>query len=242
MKRPIGHVASIYRYPIKSMAGERVESPTLGWHGIAGDRRFALRRRTERGGFPWLTASRLPELILYQPYGQLESAAEPVPTNVRTPDGRVFDLHDVALWAEIAERAGGEIELMRLNHGMFDESPVSLLSLSTTRAIEHAANRPVDLRRFRPNIVIEPVQTSAFVEDAWVGGTLALGEGDNAARIAITQRDKRCVMVNLDPDSAEKDAAIMRTIVGMNENCAGVYGTVVRAGELRVGATVFIDR
>ena len=54
----IGHVEAIFRYPVKSMGGERLDAATLGWHGVEGDRRLALRRLDDRGGFPWLTAGR----------------------------------------------------------------------------------------------------------------------------------------------------------------------------------------
>jgi uncharacterized protein YcbX len=58
------------------------------------------------------------------------------------------------------------------------------------------------------------------------------------AAIGVTMKDERCVMVNLDPDTVEKDFEVMKTVVRMNENYAGVYGTVVMAGELRVGQVV----
>ena len=63
----IGEVEALFRYPVKSMSGEALESAELGWHGLDGDRRLALRRMDDRGGFPWLTATKLPELILFAP-------------------------------------------------------------------------------------------------------------------------------------------------------------------------------
>jgi uncharacterized protein YcbX len=59
----IGHVEAIFQYPVKSMAGERLDAATLRWHGLEGDRRLALRRMDDRSGFPWLTASTLPDLL-----------------------------------------------------------------------------------------------------------------------------------------------------------------------------------
>jgi hypothetical protein len=64
------------------------------------------------------------------------------------------------------------------------------------------------------------------------------GEGNSGAALRVTMRDERCVMVNFDPDTAERDSEVMKTVVRLNENCAGVYGMVVRAGELRVGQVV----
>ena len=66
----LGRISAIFRYPVKSMAGELLDVAKLGWHGIEGDRRFAFRRATDTSGFPWLTAGKLPELLLYKPFGQ----------------------------------------------------------------------------------------------------------------------------------------------------------------------------
>src|SRR5436853_314778 len=84
----IGHVDAIFRYPVKSMRGERLEAANLGWHGLDGDRRLALRRIDDRGGFPWLSASRLPELVLFSPQRHESEAQRELPTHVRTPDGK----------------------------------------------------------------------------------------------------------------------------------------------------------
>src|ERR1043166_684591 len=72
----LGYVHKLVRYPVKSMAGVETNSAVLGWHGLAGDRRYAVRRLNDNSGFPWLSASRLPELLLYQPLGLDENAAE----------------------------------------------------------------------------------------------------------------------------------------------------------------------
>src|SRR6476620_136217 len=110
----IGRIEAIFRYPVKSMAGERLDSARLGWHGIEGDRRLAFRRLADRGAFPWLTASRLPELLLYEPVGPQDETDEQLPTHIRTPDGREFGITDEALVKEIATRHGGDVELLHL--------------------------------------------------------------------------------------------------------------------------------
>src|SRR5262245_492830 len=125
----IGHIQAIYRYPVKSMAGEAVEQIQLGWHGVEGDRRFALRRVAEQGGFPWLTASKLPALLLYQPIRQDAVQDNPLPTHVRTPNGKVLAIRSDELNDEISRRFGADVEMMHLRQGIFDESPVSLISL-----------------------------------------------------------------------------------------------------------------
>lgn len=228
---PIGRIREIVRYPVKSMAGTPMESSSLGWHGLDGDRRFAFRRLADdgRGGFPWLSASRLPELILYQPIGSDE------PTHVRTPAGASLELRGAELKAEIAGRLGSDVELMKFKHGIFDEGAVSVIALATIAGIGREAGLDLDRRRFRANIVLETEGSEPFLEDAWVGRTLMFG--DNAA-VSVTMRDERCVMVNLDPETAQQDARVMKTVVRLNQNYAGVYATVVRTGTIRVGDRV----
>jgi len=81
----IGHVEAIFRYPVKSMGGERLEVAELGWYGLEGDRRLAFRRIDDRSGMPWLTASKLPDLLLFAPHGRQDGAQGDLPTHVRTP-------------------------------------------------------------------------------------------------------------------------------------------------------------
>jgi uncharacterized protein YcbX len=238
----LGRISAIFRYPVKSMAGESLEVARLGWHGIEGDRRLAFRRLTDKSEFPWLSASKLPELLLYKPFGRYRNTAELLPTHVRTPDGKEYELRSDELREEISKRCGSDVDLMNLKHGIFDEACISVISLGTVHCVERESGRQVDLRRFRPNVVIETDSAEPFEENSWVGRTLMFGQGNGGAvpiaAIGITMKDERCVMVNLDPDTAEKDSEVMKTIVRMNENYAGVYATVFRAGELRVGQVV----
>src|SRR6266404_9401795 len=110
----LGHISALFRYPVKSMAGARLDSAKIGWHGVEGDRRLAFRRLADRGAFPWLTASQLPELLLYEPIGRQDTTGEPLPTRIRTPDSREYGLTDDALLKDIAARLRGDVELMQL--------------------------------------------------------------------------------------------------------------------------------
>src|SRR4029453_14644976 len=127
----VGQVYEIVRYPVKSMAGTATASAFLGWHGLDGDRRFAFRRVGDASGFPWLTASRVPELLLSHPAGLDESTGGPLPTQVRTPAGSRVELGSAELKAELARRFGGDIELIKLKHGIFDEAAISVIGLAT---------------------------------------------------------------------------------------------------------------
>src|SRR5262249_16946736 len=148
-----GYVQSLHRYPIKSMAGEQLDMAELGWHGLEGDRRFAFRRVQDQSGFPWLTASKLPELILYKPVRMDVSANDTTPTHICTPDGTLLTLDSEQLCQEIANRFGAPVQLMRLKQGIFDEAPLSLITEATSQKIADESGEPYDIRRFRPNIV-----------------------------------------------------------------------------------------
>jgi hypothetical protein len=192
----------------------------------------------DESGFPWLSASRLPELILYQPLGQDESSGEMLPTHVRTPAGSCVELASPELKAEIGERFGSGVDLMKLKHGTFDEASVSLISLATIAGIGREAGLDLDRRRFRANIVIDTERQEPFREDGWLGRTLAFGDGDPRPAVTVTLLDPRCVMINLDPETGAQDPQVLKTVVRLNENNAGVYATVVRTGTIRVGDRV----
>jgi uncharacterized protein YcbX len=234
----VGHVREIVRYPVKSMAGVATNSAFLGWHGLQGDRRFAFRRLNDNSGFPWLTASRLPELLLYQPFGLDENAEDPAPTHVRTPEGIQLALGSAELQNSVSQKFGSAVEIMKLKHGIFDEASVSVINLATISAIGREIGEDLDTRRFRPNIVIESDSTDPFLEDRWVGARLLFGSNDVGPMVSVTMRDPRCVMMNLDPDTAKQDPRIMKAAVRLNENNAGAYGTVARTGQINVGQPV----
>jgi len=237
----VGHVRGLTRYPIKSMAGVRVDSASLGWHGLDADRRFAFRRIGDAGGFPWLSASKLPQLLLYHPVGLDMSSGEPLPTHVRTESGSLLKIGSPELNTEITERFGNNVELMRLRQGIFDEAAISIISLTTIAGIGREADlgNNLDIRRFRANIVVETDSVTPFLEDEWVGRTLVFGKSDaTGPAIQVTMPDVRCVMINLDPETAAKDARVMKTVARLNQNNAGAYATVMRTGVINVGDRV----
>ena len=236
----VGHVESIFRYPVKSMSGERLEVAELGWHGLAGDRRLAFRRIDDHSGFPWLSASKFPDLLLFAPHRRDDGAQGDLPTHVRTPDGDELPVFGEDLAEEVGRRHGGPVEMMLLKHGIFDEASVSVIASDTVREIGRLAGRSADVRRFRPNVAVRLLRSVPFQEDAWVGGVLHFGEGDGAPAITVTMRDVRCSMVNLDPDSAGSAPELLKAVVRANQNNAGVYGAVTRTGRLAVGQPIIL--
>lgn len=237
MRNYIGTIQALYRYPVKSMAGESLQTATLGWHGMDGDRRHAFRRVQETGGFPWLTAGRLPAMICYQPFAANGSA---LPTHVRTPDGAELELYSAALDEELSALCKAEVQLMHLKHGIFDEAPLSLITTETLGTLASKAGTELDVRRFRPNVLLATDSGMVFPENDWVGKVIVFGESAEAAAMNVTQRDIRCGMVNLDPETGAITPTILKTVVQANENCAGVYGGVFRTGKISVGDRVFV--
>ncbi len=234
----VGYVHELVRYPVKSMAGVPTESAFLGWYGLQGDRRFAFRRLNDNGGFPWLTASRLPELLLHQPLGLDENAEDPVPTHVRTPEGMNLALGSAELQKSITEKFGSPVELMKLKQGVFDEASLSVINLATMSGIGQEVGQDLDTRRFRANVVIASEATEPFLEDGWIGGRLVFGSNEVGPMINVAMRDQRCVMINLDPDTAQQDPRVMKAAVRLNGNNAGAYGMVARTGQISVGQSV----
>lgn len=236
----IGHVEAIFRYPVKSMAGERLDASNLGWHGLDGDRRLALRRIDNRSGMPWLTASKLPDLLLFIPQRHEIGSQADLPTHIRTPDGEEMTVFGEELAAEVGRRCGAAVQMTHLRHGIFDEATISVIASDTVREITRLAGRSPDVRRFRPNVVVRSLRSVPFQEDEWLGAVLSFGEGDDAPAITVTMRDLRCSMVNLDPDSASSAPEVMKAVVRANQNYAGIYGAVTRIGQLAVGQAILL--
>lgn len=240
MRMKIGEVEALLRYPVKSMAGERLDAADLSWHGLDGDRRLAFRRVGDRSGFPWLTAGKLPELILYEPQRREPSGGGDLPSHVRTPEGENLAVFGPELATQVGGRHGSPVEMTYLNRGIFDEAAVSLIT-STTVAEACGLAARTDVRRFRPNILIASLRSIPFEEDEWVNGVLTFGEESDAPAIAITNRDERCAMVNFDPDSAQTNPEVLKSIVRLRDNKLGVYGTVTRPGRLAIGQSIFFN-
>jgi uncharacterized protein YcbX len=161
----IGQVEAIFRYPVKSMGGERLEAAELGWQGLEGDRRLAFRRIEDRGGFPFLTAGKLNDLVLFAPQRRDGAAPGDLPTHVRTPEGDELPIFGDELAAEVGRRHGAPVQMMQFKHGIFDEASVSVIATDTIRELGQLAGRDLDVRRFRPNVLVRLLRPAPFQED-----------------------------------------------------------------------------
>jgi len=122
----------------------------------------------------------------------------------------------------------------------FDGAPVHLLTTAALDRLREAySDGRFEVRRFRPNIVIRPdADTSGFVENEWVGRTLAIGE---EVRLCIERPCPRCVMTTLPQSDLPADTGILRAAARTNQGHVGVYATVVHGGTIRRGDSVRIE-
>ncbi|MCB1635474.1 MAG: MOSC domain-containing protein [Xanthomonadales bacterium] len=225
----LGRVVGLWRYPVKSMAGEPLSSVEVGWHGLVGDRRWAfIRDGMTMSGFPWLTLRECPAMAHYHP--RLLDLSQPnrSATTVRTPSGDSLDVADPALAAQLWPDGA---RLLRQDRGIFDTFPLSLISTRTIASLARDVGRELEVMRFRPNLLIETDNEADYPEVEWVGRTLQLGE----LQLRVDQRDGRCVIITQDPDTGERDTRVLRQVRDRQQGCLGVYASTVRPGSVQLG-------
>ena len=232
--REVGRVAALWRYPVKSLAGEALDAADVSWHGVAGDRRWDfIRGGMVRSGFPWLTIRERPDLWRYRPRFTEPDRPDASPTVVRTPAGNEFDVVDPALAAEF----GSGVHVMKQDRGLFDTAPLALITTQTVAGVGARVGAVLDVERFRPNVLIDASGAGDFPEDDWVGAVIRIGD----VRLRVDQRDRRCVMVNVDPATGARDPSVLRAIARERQACLGVYGTTVCPGRVAVGDPVIVE-
>ena len=233
--RPVGRVVGLWRYPVKSMAGEVLDAAEVSWHGLAGDRRWAfVRNDAAQSGFPWLTIRERNDMNRYCPSFVDADRPDRSRVKVRTPSGSDFDVADPALAAELCPDG---VRAIKQDRGIFDTFPLSLISTRTIAALGASVGQDLDVRRFRPNLLIETTDGAAFAEDAWVGCILRIG----GLRMRVDKRDGRCAIITIDPDTAQRDSIILRTVARDRQGCLGVYATTVEPGRVALDDHVWIE-
>lgn len=233
--RPIGRVVGLWRYPVKSMAGEALQEIDVGWHGLAGDRRWAfIRSDMTKSGFPWFTLRQRADLNHYRPSFVDPARPDKSATVVQTPSGSTLEVTDPALAAELSPNG---LRLIRQNRGVFDTFPLSVITTRTIDRLGEMVDERLDPQRFRPNILVEADAEAPFAEDDWVSHVLSIG----GMRMRVDQRDSRCIVTTIDPATTECNPAILRTIARERQGCLGVYGTTVQPGKIAVNDLVSIE-
>ena len=227
-------VQELWRYPVKSMAGEELTEAGVSWHGLAGDRRWAfIRDGMVESGFPWLTLRQRADLSHYRPSLVEPALPDKSPVVVGTPSGVTYDVADAALAAEL----GRGVRLIKQDRGVFDTLPLSLITTQTIARLGAMVGARLEVQRFRPNVLVKASEDEAFAEDAWVGCVLRIG----GMRMRVDKRDGRCVVVTIDPVTTERDPGVLRAIAQERQGCLGVYGSTVEPGRIAVGDAVVVD-
>jgi len=254
----VGKVESLWRYPVKSMRGEELDEMFVGYAGVYGDRLFAFASSANANGFPFFTGRDQRQMIRYRArFRNPEKAARPVNlsdaekhnatplyaapndlmVDIETPDGKTFAINDPALIdnlrANIDEKH--QLTLLRSDKAMTDCRPLSIFAVQSARKLGEETGTSVDKRRFRANVYLDLNSSWGFVEDAFVGKTLRIG---SKVVVSVVERDPRCMMITLDPDTAEKSPAILKAVAQAHEGMAGVYGAVLAEGMIHKGDSV----
>jgi len=250
----IGRVESLWRYPVKSMRGEQLQEAFVGFPGIYGDRLYAFRDSMGPAGFPYLTGRELETLLLYQPrYRNPERMTKPanlaeaeaiapgltpvyadsvdLALDVETPSGNRLAIGDLKLIELLRAgiRESHELTLVRSDRAMTDCRPVSMFSIQTVRQLGDELGTRLDKRRFRANIYLDLKSGKGFDEDTLVGRVLRIGA---KTTIAVIDRDPRCKMITLDPDTGQQNPEVMKQLARAHESKAGVYGAVLVEGAI----------
>jgi uncharacterized protein YcbX len=256
----IGTVESLWRYPVKSMRGEELDEMFAGFSGVYGDRLFAFRSSASPKGFPYLTGREQHEMLRYRPrFRQPDKAARPINqteaeslppgvtpvyadardlmVDVETPAGEALAIDDPTLIDMLRDGidAKHQLTLLRSDRAMTDCRPVSLFAVQSARKLGEETGTNVDKRRFRANVYLDLTSSDGFAEDEFVGRSVRIGP---KVIISILERDPRCMMIVLDPDTGEKAPALLKKVAQAHGGMAGVYGAVLVEGMLRKGDSV----
>jgi uncharacterized protein YcbX len=256
----IGKVDSLWRYPVKSMRGEELEEAFAGYPGVYGDRVFAFKSSASPAGFPYFTAREQRKLLQYQPRfrypgraacpvnlteaasmgaGPLSADISELMVDIETPEGKTLAIDDPVLIEMLLSDFDKkhQLTLMRSHRAMTDCRPVSIFSLQSAQQLSEETETPIDKRRFRANVYLDLVSGNGFGENELVGRSLKIG---SKVIVRVLERDARCAMITLDPDTSERTPAVLKKVAQAHEGMAGVYGAVLVEGLIQKGDSIEI--
>ncbi|MBA2402394.1 MAG: MOSC domain-containing protein [Bradyrhizobium sp.] len=259
----VGRLESVWRYPVKSMPGESLPEAYVGFGGVLGDRLYAVRHADAPKAFPFLTARSRKEMLRFRPRFQrpeltlapgnlteaeargpgltpLPPSSDDLALEIETPNGETLSASDPALPGLIAgdQLNASELTIIRSDCAITDCRPLSLLSTQTIDGIGLAVGLTLDKRRFRENLYLDLHSGESFAEDAFVGRRLRIGR---KLTLHVLERDIRCRMIGIDPDSLEENADILRYVANNHDNTAGIYAAVLVAGLVRPGDEIVLE-
>jgi len=265
-----GKVVSIWRYPVKSMLGEEVNSSYITEHGLIGDRVYALIDEETGKVVSAKNPSKWGKLFDFRSaFIDPPQAVDNIPpVRITFPDGTQIFSNQNEMNYTLSKVLGREVKLIRNSlekpiyeeywpnveglaqrekttdetmpsQSFFDIAVVHILTTSTIdRLRELYPKGRFEIRRFRPNIVVEPLSGETdFVENLWIGKNITIGD---EILLKVIQPCTRCVMITLPQSDLPKDLGILQTVAKYNQVNVGVYASVYRGGTIRRGDSVQI--
>jgi len=250
----VGRVESVWRYPVKSMGGEKLESAFVGFAGLYGDRIFAFHNSAAVAGFPFLTGREHAAMLPHRPrFRHRDKATSPpnlaaaqhlapgvtplyaslgdLAVDVETPGGPVLALESSELLERLARFEGaGQLRLLKSERALTDCRPLSLISTQTVDALGTEIGASLDGRRFRANVYLDLGVEAAHAEDTFIGKRIKIGP---KAIFAVLERDPRCRMITLDPDDGHASPEILECVAKRHQGRIGVYAAVLVEGTIR---------
>lgn len=258
----VGSIESVWRYPVKSMRGESLQEVFVGYAGVYGDRLYAVHNSAAIKGFPYLTGRERSQMLLCRPrFRDPELAAKPpnqaeaesldpgltavypdmasLAVDVETPDGRRLPIDGPELLVALVGDgvAASQLSLLRSDRAMTDCRPISLISLQSVRQLGSEVGIAMDQRRFRANLYADLGASPGFTENDFVGRRLRIGA---RVEIVVLDRDPRCKMITLDPDTGAASPEVLRQVARAHDGRAGVYGAVLTEGTVRAGDEIVL--
>ena len=255
----LGSIESIWRYPVKGMRGEELPYVYTAFSGLMGDRVYGVIADDGSPGFPWHTGRDQEEFVLYnakyqsgenllvpknlEAFERLSPGVNPIypdadafKVDVETPAGTTYDILSPEFLSELEQTTGRSLRVHATQMGQHDCRPISLFSVSAAARLGEEIGMAVDKRRFRANFYVEwDNQDDPYFEFSLVGETLKIGE---RLELKIIERDPRCKMITLDPDTAEISPKLLRQVAQNHGGDAGVFAAVLREGRVEKGDTI----
>ncbi|WP_312895023.1 MOSC domain-containing protein [Paenibacillus eucommiae] len=236
----MGEISEINRYPIKSFAGESLETCDIETYGFYGDRWYAFIDETKEGWESFITARSIPSMLAYKAKLECEDSENGQDNvSVTSPDGRIlawnYDLLD-----EVQRHSKKKISMVSYKNQSselmaVDTGSILIITDATLRKLETIWGKRLDQRRFRANMMVT-LDDNAWDESNWLGKRLSVG----SAELHVDMYCERCSMITLDPDTLERDASLLKKVnEEMNLNF-GVYASVKKTGQIHVGEKVYV--
>lgn len=233
----VGQISEISRYPVKSFAGESLETCTIDSYGLYGDRFCAFIDETKDGWDSFVTARDIPDMLNYR--AKLVDKG----VSVTSPTGQIFNWNEELL-DEIQRYSKRKISMTDYkapnpeNPDLMSVDLASILIItdSSLRKLEVIWEKNLNKQRFRANLIVS-IDENTFNENEWIGKQLTVGN----VVLKIESYCQRCSIITIDPDTLERDTSLLKKVNEQMNLCFGVYASVKNPGQIHLGQKVYLS-